>query len=511
MKLERKSGVLLHPTSFPGPNGIGELGKWAFGFIDFLEETNQTLWQILPLGPTGYGDSPYSCFSAFAGNPLLISLDELAADGLLSASDFADKPDFNPLIIDFGPLIIWKRKLLEKAAGNFIKKAGKQDKNGYQGFLEFSRDWLDDYALFMSIKEYSERKACEQGENNSIWCSFWDKGLAARDKKAIDDWKKAHTREMEYHKIWQYLFYRQWIKIRHYANSRGIQIIGDIPIFVALDSADVWANRELFFLDKNGAPVVVSGVPPDYFSKTGQLWGNPLYNWDMLEKTDYGWWKMRMKWMLNLVDIIRIDHFRGLQAYWEIPAGEKTAVNGRWVKAGGDKMFSSVKQELGGLPIIVEDLGVITKDVNRLREKWKFPGMALLQFAFEIDEKGKFKAENLFLPHNHIRHQVVYTGSHDNDTIKGWYSSLDDKYRDLIRRYLGRPDHDIVWEFVRMAMSSSAAWALIPLQDLMELGPEARMNTPSTLGNNWAWRYGPEQLTDYLKKRLAEMTEMYGR
>ncbi|MBN1648902.1 MAG: 4-alpha-glucanotransferase [Spirochaetales bacterium] len=510
MELNRMSGILAHPTSFPGDNGSGELGKWAFHFIDFLHDTGQRLWQILPLGPTGYGDSPYACFSAFAGNPLMISLDELVSDGFLRSSDLTDRPEFDAGVIDFGRLIKWKTPLLNKAATGFAKRAGQALLAEYGQFCKSAAYWLDDYCLFMSIKSVHDEKAAQEGKG-SIWYDYWDSALAGRDKAALDRWRKQYSPIIEMQKILQFFFFRQWTAVRRYANSRDILIIGDLPIFVAPDSADIWANRELFYVDDTGRPTLVSGVPPDYFSIDGQLWGNPLYNWKNLEKTSYSWWIERLEWMLELVDVIRIDHFRGLEAYWEVKAGALTARKGRWVKAGGNKLFAAVKKALGQLPIIVEDLGVITDKVNALREKWEFPGMAVLQFAFGLDEDGRFMADHIFCPHMHIPHQVVYTGSHDNDTIRGWYASLPEKLKDTIRCYMGRPDNDIVWEIIRMALSSVARWAIVPLQDYMELGSEARMNKPSTMGGNWTWRYRTEQISDYLKGRLKEMTRYYNR
>ena len=512
MELKRSGGTLLHPSSLPGPYGIGDFGKHAFSFIDFLYESGQKLWQILPLGPTGYGDSPYSCFSAFAGNPLLINPDDLLDKGYLKESDLRTAPDFDDYKVDFGRVIFWKTAILHKAAGVFLKEySGKRQNAEYKKFLEDNKYWLDDYALFMSIKKHFDNKAGNECVSNSIWHKYWDKGLALRDKGSLAEWRGSNEIQIETYKIWQYFFFKQWSEVKKYAAEKNVKIIGDIPIFIAQDSVDVWANKELFHLNPDGSPSVVSGVPPDYFSKSGQLWGNPIYNWEAMKENGFVWWRERIKHMLKQVDIIRIDHFRGMQAYWEVKAGETTAENGRWKKAKGQDLFAALKAELGDLPIIVEDLGLITKEVRDLRDKWKFPGMAVLQFAFEFDEKGNFNADNCFLPHNHVFYQTVYTGSHDNNTLSGWYFSLDDKMKDRIRRYLGRPDNDIVWEFIRMAYSSVAAYAIIPLQDLLGLDASARMNTPSTLGNNWTWRFGEEQLSDYVKGRLREMAGNYGR
>jgi 4-alpha-glucanotransferase len=344
-----------------------------------------------------------------------------------------------------------------------------------------------------------------------MWSNYWDKDIALRKPKAMAHWQKEQAGAIAVQKVLQYYFFEQWGALRRYANEQGVKIIGDIPIFVAPDSVDVWANRELFHLDKEGQPTVVAGVPPDYFSETGQLWGNPLYDWDTLAKQGYQWWIERIQAMLRLIDIIRIDHFRGFQAYWEVPADEETAMHGQWVKAPGMELFQTIEQTLGELPILAEDLGVITPEVEALRDHFGFPGMKILQFAFDSKEAGGLNATNAFLPHNHNRNAVVYTGTHDNDTTRGWYRERTPEEKDLIRRYLGRSDHDIAWDFIRLAMATSARIAIIPLQDILNLDSDARMNTPSTVGGNWAWRYRAEALNDWSSNRLCELVDLYGR
>jgi 4-alpha-glucanotransferase len=511
MEFVRASGILMHPTSFPGPYGIGDLGENAYKFIDFLVEAKQSLWQVLPLGPTGYGDSPYASFSSFAGNPMLIDLEQLVAHGDLSPVDLSSTPEFPIDSIDYGWVIYWKMPLLEKAARNFLAGATSNRKAQFDDFCNAQAHWLDDFALFMAVKEDFDQKAREEDVFGAMWSNFWDKEIALRKPAAVKQWQKEKGDSIAVRKVLQFYFFEQWTALKQYANDAGIKIIGDIPIFVAPDSVDVWANSELFFLDENGQPTVVAGVPPDYFSETGQLWGNPLYNWDKMQANGFKWWISRIKATLQLVDIIRIDHFRGFEAYWEVPAGEKTAINGRWVKAPGMELFKSIKKELGDLPILAEDLGVITKGVVELRDHFGFPGMKILQFAFDAKEAGGLNATNAFLPHNHTYNCVVYPGTHDNDTTLGWYNARTAEERDLIRRYLARDDHDVVWDFIRLAMASPGRYAVVQYQDVLGLDSNARMNTPSVLGGNWAWRYRPEALNGFVSARLAEMVELYGR
>ena len=511
MELTRSSGILLHPTSFPGPHGIGDLGEAAYQFVDFLVEAKQSLWQVLPLGPTGYGDSPYASFSSFAGNPLLLSLDKLVEGGDLDTADLADVPDFPIDAVDYGWVIYWKTPLLAKAARNFLAGAEAERKADFETFCTNQANWLDDFALFMVVKEHFDQKAREADVFGAMWSNYWDKDIALREPEAMARWREERVEAIAVKKVLQYYFFEQWGALRRYANERGIKIIGDIPIFVAPDSVDVWANRDLFHLDEEGQPTVVAGVPPDYFSETGQLWGNPLYDWETMAAHGYQWWIERIQATLQLVDIIRIDHFRGFEAYWEIPAGEETAINGQWVKAPGKELFQAVGKALGELPILAEDLGVITPAVEALRDHFDFPGMKVLQFAFDSKEAGSLNATNPFLPHNHRRNAVVYTGTHDNDTTKGWYRERTFEEKDLIRRYLGRDDHDIAWDFIRLAMAAVARFAIIPLQDVLNLDSEARMNRPSTVGGNWVWRYRVEVLNDWVSTRLRELVDLYGR
>ncbi|MEM7346112.1 MAG: 4-alpha-glucanotransferase [Chloroflexota bacterium] len=511
MELTRSSGILLHPTSFPGPHGIGDLGSTAYQFIDFLVEAGQSLWQILPLGPTGYGDSPYASFSSFAGNPLLLSLDLLVEAGDLDPAAIENPPDFPVDQIDYGWVLHWKVPLLERAARNFLRRTATTRHPDFEAFCQEQAYWLDDYALFMAVKSHFDWKAKTENKFGAMWSNYWDKDIALHDPAAVSRWQEAQQETIAVHKVWQYYFAQQWQAVRQYANSRGIKIIGDIPIFVAPDSVDVWANRALFHLNTEGQPTVVAGVPPDYFSETGQLWGNPLYDWEALAKEKYEWWLRRIQATLTHVDMIRIDHFRGFEAYWEIPAEAETAIDGRWVKAPGVELFKTIEMALGDLPILAEDLGLITPEVEALRDQFGFPGMKILQFAFDQKEAGELNATNNFLPHNYTPHCVVYTGTHDNDTTLGWYQARTDEEQDLIRRYLARSDDDIVWDFIRLAMASVAHFAIIPMQDTLNLDSDARMNTPSTLGQNWMWRYRIEALNPWVSNRLDELATLYGR
>ncbi|MBN2047691.1 MAG: 4-alpha-glucanotransferase [Anaerolineaceae bacterium] len=497
MKFERSSGILLHLTSLPGPDGIGDLGAEAYHWVNFLNETQCNLWQVLPLGPTGYGDSPYQCFSAFAGNPYLISPTILREEGLLNRSDLRDRPNFPVDHVDYGSVINWKLLLLDRAYDRFRQMKTGALRSEYEAFKNDESWWLDDYALFMAIKEV---------HNGASWTT-WERELRLREEQALNDSQKNLAETIERHKLRQFLFFRQWQNLRAYTHEKGIQIIGDIPIFVAEDSADVWANPELFFMDKERRPTHVAGVPPDYFAATGQLWGNPLYRWDYHKKTGYEWWIKRLKSTFNLYDIVRLDHFRGFAAYWEIPAGEKTAINGKWKPGPGKNFFEVVSKAFEGeLPIIAEDLGDITPDVFEMRDAFNYPGMKVLQFAFAGD------ATDPFLPHNYIENCVAYTGTHDNDTTVGWYQqSSTAREQDFCRRYLARDGHDISWDMIRAIWSSVADFAIAPLQDFLNLGTEARMNLPGTLGGNWDWRVQSHQLADYLKARIRETNLLYNR
>ncbi|MFN0112787.1 MAG: 4-alpha-glucanotransferase [Blastocatellia bacterium] len=514
MKAKRASGVLLHPTSLPPTSlqygaGIGDLGKAAYDFVDFLEETGQSLWQVLPLGPTGYGDSPYQCFSAFAGNPLLISLEALVEDGWLEQEDLSEASEFPADRVDYGPVIEFKTRVLSKAYANFSERAAENDKADYLKFTEQAAWWLEDYSAFRAIKD---------AHNGKEWTK-WPPLLRDREDNAMHFFRENHLVEISRHKFWQRLFFKQWLKLAAYANGKGVKIIGDIPIFVAHDSADVWANPHLFHLDKEGQPTSVAGVPPDYFSETGQLWGNPLYRWDLMARDGYQWWINRIRATLSTVDIIRLDHFRGFEKYWAVPASETTAINGSWELGPGSDLFNAIRQAFanadGELPIIAENLGFITPEVEALRQQFNFPGMNVLQFAFGLDpEEDKSK------PYSFSPNSVVYTGTHDNDTIVGWFTaengstrSSDEisREREFILKYLGTDGRVINWDFIRLALASVADTAIIPLQDVLGCGSEARMNVPSRESGNWSWRFQAEQLTPELCARLAEMTEVYGR
>lgn len=495
MALERSSGILLHPTSLPGGHGIGDLGDEAYRWIDFLAAGGQRLWQLMPLGPTGYGDSPYQCFSAFAGNPYLISLDRLHQTGLLDQPDLTGAPAADPHSVDYGAVIPYKLERLERAARRFLETADDDARRAFDRFSDEQAYWLDDYALFMAIKE---------AHGGNAWNS-WDEKLRLRDPAALEQAREEHAGAIRKHKIWQHFFDRQWRSVKAYANENGVEIVGDIPIFIAYDSADAWANPDLFFFDENGEPTVVAGVPPDYFSSTGQRWGNPLYRWKKMKENGYAWWIRRFESTLEFVDIVRVDHFRGFEAYWEIPADEPTAEKGRWVRGPGQDFFDAIQDALGELPIIAEDLGVITPEVEELRDRNGLPGMKVLQFAFAGD------ASDPYLPHNYDKNFVVYTGTHDNDTTNGWYAQAPEAERDYVRRYLGRGDENVAWEFIRLAQRSVADLAIFPLQDGLGLGSEARMNTPGQAAGNWTWRFTWDQVGYWMAPALAEMAVLYGR
>jgi 4-alpha-glucanotransferase len=506
-KSPRRSGVLLHPTSLPGGAGIGDLGPEAYHFVDFLSETGQSLWQVLPLGPTGYGDSPYQCFSAFAGNPLLISLEGFIHEGWLAASDLQELPPFPPAHVDYGAAIEFKLRMLWKAFDAFRQSASADAKQEFRAFAESARAWLEPYALFRSIKDHHQGKS---------WTE-WDVHLRLREDQALHFWRENHALEIEGHEFFQYTFFRQWVALAKYANEKGIQIIGDLPIFVAHDSADVWANPQLFHLDDAGNPTKVAGVPPDYFSETGQLWGNPLYRWDVMEQTGYLWWLDRIRAALQLVDIIRLDHFRGFESYWAVPAGEATAVNGKWEPGPRRRLFDTVRHVLGDLPIIAEDLGFITEEVDALRDALRFPGMRILQFAFGTDPQA-----DSFRPYNYPQNCVVYTGTHDNDTTVGWFSGVGagdttrtstevDEERAFVLDYLGSDGREINWDLIRLALASAARTAIVPLQDILGLGSAARMNIPSRESGNWSWRFEEGDLSKDVRQRLLRLTNTYGR
>ncbi len=505
MNFPRASGVLLHPTSLPGPFGIGDLGPEAYRFLKFLADAGQSLWQVLPLGPTGYGDSPYACYSAFAGNTLLISPEQLVADGLLSRVDLYVSQS-NSDRVDFGEAHSLKESLLRKVYQNYTKTTDTNLRSSFETFAQHHANWLEDYALFRALKD----------AHGGIAWNNWEASLVNRTSAALERAREELRDEIEAHMFYQFLFFRQWSTLKTYANEHGIKVVGDLPIFVAPDSADVWTNPEQFQLDKNGTPTVVAGVPPDYFSTTGQLWGNPLYNWDHMLEDGFTWWIERVRATLTVVDIARIDHFRGFAACWEIPGGDKTAERGQWVEAPGEQLFTAIKKALGEIPIIAEDLGVITPDVVALRERFGFPGMRILQFGFGSDTK------NLDLPHNYVPNVVAYTGTHDNDTTLGWFHSVagegSTRTAAQIKReqtfcinYLNTDGGEIHWDFIRGVWASVANTAIVPLQDLLGLGPDARMNLPNSTSGNWSWRYREGALTTEIAQRLNKLTELYGR
>ena len=508
MKFERSSGILLHPTSLPGLYGIGDLGPEAHRWVDWLAGSGCKLWQVLPLSPTGYGDSPYQCFSAFAGNPYLISPELLLKDNLLHPNDLVEKTNFPTGRVDYGAVIPWKLNLLERAFIRFSPDPGPV-REEFDRFRAENASWLEDYALFMAIKE---------SRGGGSW-EDWPAPLRKRELSALTEARNALSSHVLRFTFYQFLFFRQWYALKDYANQRGIQIIGDIPIFVAYDSADVWAHPDLFFFDEDGKPTVVAGVPPDYFSPTGQLWGNPLYRWEVHKHTGYKWWLERLRATLQIVDIVRLDHFRGFAGYWEVPYGNPTAEIGRWVPGPGKDFFRAVKEALGELPIIAEDLGVITPDVVEMRETFGLPGMKILQFAFS-------GPDNPFLPHHYPPNCAVYTGTHDNDTARGWCESASREERDFACRYLAREGNlksltssaksktlqaSFAWDLIRAAWASVAVFALAPMQDLLNLGREARMNYPSRLGGNWEWRMTKDALSKTLQKRIRELNLLHSR
>ena len=497
MPFPRSSGILLHPTCFPSRFGVGDLGADAYRFIDFLQQSNQQYWQILPLGPTGYGNSPYMCYSAMAGNPLLISPEKLKDEGLLAEEDFVNLPAFPGDRVDYQLVVDTKIPLLQKSCSNFKLHASPEQNQAFADFCNDKAYWLDDFALFMALKDRNE---------NASWHT-WEADIARYEPQAIQKAQEELSEAIFYYKFVQYEFFRQWSELKNYANERGVSIIGDIPIYVAHDSADVWSNRDIFCLDEEtGEAAQMAGVPPDYFSATGQLWGNPVYDWEALQKQDFNWWVQRFEAMLDYVDIIRIDHFRGFEAFWSIPQGEETAVNGEWVKAAGDELFETIGEKLGKLPVLAEDLGTITPEVLALRDKFEFPGMKVLQFAFGSDPA------NPYLPFNVPQNCVIYTGTHDNDTSIGWYNTASDWEKRNLWLYLGSISPDGVnWDLIRLALGSVANQAIIPLQDILGLATQARMNVPSQGEGNWEWRYYAEALTEELSDRFKNLTILFGR
>ena len=495
----RGSGILLHLTSLPSPYGIGDLGPWAYRFADFLAQAKQSYWQTVPLSPTDpmSGNSPYSSLSAFAGNTLLISPDLLKESGLLHDEDTSQIPSFPNERCDYSAVIPYKTGLFSRAYERF--KTNGNERELYDTFCEENKAWLDNFALFIVIKK---------NQNGKAW-GEWESGFRDRDPKEIDRMKKEHHDELEREKFLQYLFFTQWLSLKKYCNGKGVQLIGDMPIYVNYDSVDVWTHPELFKLDKDKKPTSVAGVPPDYFSETGQLWGNPIYRWDILQKTRYRWWFQRIGHNLLLFDYLRLDHFRGFVGFWEVPSREQTAIHGKWVTAPAVDFFAALVKKFSAQPIIAEDLGVITPDVKEVMNRFGFPGMRVLQFAF-----GEDLPTHPYLPHNYVPNTLVYTGTHDNNTIRGWFdneTSPEDKRR--LFRYLGREilPEECPRELHRLAMMSVAHTVIIPAQDLLGLGEEAKMNRPSVAHGNWEWRLLPDQLDASCAEGLREMTTIYGR
>ncbi len=497
MPFPRASGILLHPTSLPSPWGVGDLGPAAYQFVDFLAAAGQQLWQVLPLGPPGHGNSPYMGYSSMAGNPLLISLDQLCDRGLLAPHELEDLVGLPDQVVAFDQVIPLKTTLLERAARRFQANASEADQNDFAQFCADCHFWVEEYAFFMALK---------QAFGGASWTE-WDQPIARREPTVLEEWRENLSSDIFCHKFLQFEFHRQWRSLKQYANDRQIQIIGDIPIYVAHDSVDVWAFPDNFMIDPDTlAPAEMAGVPPDYFSETGQLWGNPIYNWQRLQQDGFNWWIQRLKALLDYVDLIRVDHFRGLQAYWTVPAGETTAIHGKWVEAPGVELFEAIRQELGSLPILAEDLGVITPEVEDLRDRFEFPGMKILHFAFGSD------SANPYLPTNYVHNSVVYTGTHDNNTTLGWFEQLSDYEKDRLLLYVGcfAPE-GIHWTMIRLALMSIANQAIIPLQDILGYGSDCRMNSPGVSEGNWNWRYSKAALGPELAQQLRALTELSNR
>lgn len=497
MKLSRRSGILLHPTSLPSPFGSGDFGKSAYYFVDWLKSARQTLWQTLPLVEISVGNSPYMSPSAFAGNVLLIDLEALVEQGLLSQKDIAlDKP-FHEYRVDYPLVSAFRLSRLRLAAENFFKNASPSDFVTFTRFCDKNEAWLEDYALFKTLNELYVGVQAQ-------WAN-WPQQLAKRDSETLKKAKDTYRKEIDFWKFCQWIFANQCAKLKKYANDNGIELIGDIPIFLSFNSADVWAHPELFLLDQKNNPMAVAGVPPDKFSETGQRWGNPLYNWEEMRKDQYDWWCRRMVHILTRFDYVRLDHFRGFEAYWEIPAKDPDAMNGKWQKGPGPFFFSALRKKLGALNIIAEDLGVITDDVIQLRKAFDLPGMRILQFAFDKNPK------NLYLPHNYEIDSVAYTGTHDNNTTVGWWQEISEEERDYVRRYLSIDGHWIHWDLIRAASASIASFAIFPMQDILGLDASARMNLPGTATGSWEWRFSWSQVESWHANYLAEITQLYGR
>lgn len=495
MRFPRTSGILLHPTSLPGKFGIGDFGNEALKFVDWLVSAGQRSWQILPIGPTSMGNSPYSAYSAFAGNTLLISPEVLVSDFLIGVDLIDQAPNFADGRVDFTAVSEWKATLLAEAFETFKSSANSPLTDEFAYFRRENAWWLDDYAMFRAVKAWHD---------DASW-NEWPEPLRSRDADALEQTRSELVRQIEAERFSQYLFFRQWLAVKKYANENRVSIIGDLPIFVAYDSADVWCNQSKFKLNADGSPRVVAGVPPDYFSKTGQLWGNPIYDWQAMLADNFNWWTARIAFSLKLVDAIRLDHFIGFVRNWEVPGEDVTAENGAWANVPGRELFAILKQRLGELPIIAEDLGSMTPEVESLRDSHGFPGMRILQYAFGGD------ANNRDLPHNYVANTVAYTGTHDNDTTAGWYKSAPKNVKAHCRKYLGVSGRDIAWDMITACLASTADTAIIPMQDILSLGSDARMNTPATASGNWEWRLTEGKLNDDIAKRLIEINQTYGR
>ena len=513
MRMGRAAGILLHPSSLPGPFGIGDIGRAAQDFVGRLAEAGQRLWQVLPLGPTGYGDSPYAPFSSFAGNELLISLESLRDEGFLEGDDLVPPRAFPARQVDYAAVISWKRPLLRRAAECFLGGTSAAQRGDYEAFRRRNAAWLGDYALFRSIKDEYDQRALEEGRHGALWNNFWPEQLARREPRSLARERERRASSVACYEVLQFFFDTQWKALRSAARAAGVQILGDIPIFVAEDCAEVWSRPELFLLDERGRPREIAGVPPDYFSADGQLWGNPLYDWEAHRREGFAWWIRRLEAALERHDAVRVDHFRGFEAFWAVPAGQRTARQGVWRKAPGGEFFTALRGVLGGdLPIVAEDLGFITDEVRALRDSLELPGMRILQFAFDAQESGSaFDPRNLFLPHNYVEQCVAYTGTHDNDTLAGWLSQASPAELDYLFRYLGHRPADPVRALIVELFKSVAAWAVVPMQDLLGLGSEARMNRPSTLGGNWTWRMTERDFSPTLRSELRALSRIYGR
>lgn len=489
----RSCGVLMHITSLPGPYGIGSMGRYGKQFIDFLNEAGQKYWQILPVGPTGYGNSPYQAFSAFAGNPFIIDIEQLVESGYLTTEE-VNKVDLNGREerVDYNKIIAYKIDLLKLS----YQAYKKDSKRASLETFKLKNHWLEEYSLFMSLKEHHENRPWQE----------WTLEYKQRDAKALESFKKDNHEAISFWVYLQWVFFEQWLTLKKYANAKGVEIVGDMPIYVSSDSADTWAHTELFYFDESSNPIAVAGCPPDAFSETGQLWGNPLYDWDKNEETGFQWWIERMKSSMDLYDVIRIDHFRGFESYWEIPAEDDTAENGRWIKGPGMKLFEAIHSAIPSMRIIAEDLGFLTEKVIQLVKDSGYPGMKVLQFAFDSRE------ESDYLPHNYDKHCIVYTGTHDNDTVVGWFDSASKEDVALAVEYLAlNTDETYHWGYIRGAWSSVAQTAIAPMQDFLGLGTEHRMNIPSTIGGNWEWRVKEDDLSDALASRMRQLTNIYGR